>query len=137
MKDKQGLGLVEVLIAIAILTIGVAAVMRLFPAALSQSRVAAQRTIAAEVARSEFAKVRSVSSEFLVRSGVYDFASYRRAAGSGGVTQVNAGNSNYTGYQGSLTRLSGAASCYLQRATFTVLTPEGNTEEFVTYITKQ
>lgn len=131
MKHNQGLGLVEVLIAIAILTIGVAAVLRLFPAALSQSRIAAQRTVAAELARSELAKIRSTSSEFYARQGVYAF----------GVANVAAAGADYgglySGYVGTLTRLKGAAASYLQRATFTVLTPEGRSEQFVTYIAKQ
>ena len=126
MKENRGIGLIEVLIAIAILTVGVVAVVRVFPAALRQQRVAAQRTVAAELARSEFAKIRSSSSEFFVRQAVYSMEAVGGAYGS-----------QYTGYATSLTRMKGAASSYLQRASFTVLTPEGRSEEFVTYITKQ
>jgi prepilin-type N-terminal cleavage/methylation domain-containing protein len=126
MKENKGLGLIEVLIAIAILTIGVVAVIRVFPAAIRQQRVAAQRTVAAELARSEFAKLRSSSSEFLARQGLYNMS---MAGGSY--------SGMYTNYAASLTRMKGAAASYLQRASFTVLTSEGRTEEFVTYITKQ
>lgn len=125
MKSNQGLGLVEVLIAIAILTVGVVAVMRLFPASLRQAQIAEGRTIAAELAESELAKIRTAGSGYFLDLGLTSLDAIENVYGQ------------YSSYASNLTRMRGTAETQLQRVTFTVQMPDGTQETFVTYISQQ
>ena len=62
MRDRRGFTLLEVLIAVAILGVGIVAVMQLFPASMRQTQVANERTAATAVANSELSRLRAARS---------------------------------------------------------------------------
>ncbi|HPC17247.1 MAG TPA: prepilin-type N-terminal cleavage/methylation domain-containing protein, partial [Candidatus Hydrogenedentes bacterium] len=65
--SRAGFTLLEVLVALAILAMGILGAMQLFPASLRQTRAAAERTAAANLANSEMTRLRSldIQREFL------------------------------------------------------------------------
>ncbi|HRT65943.1 MAG TPA: prepilin-type N-terminal cleavage/methylation domain-containing protein, partial [Candidatus Hydrogenedentes bacterium] len=59
-SGRAGFTLLEVLVALAILATGILGAMQLFPASLRQTRAAAERTAAANLANSEMTRLRSL-----------------------------------------------------------------------------
>lgn len=125
-RRQEGFTLLEVLIALAILIIGIVAVMQLFPSSLLQARIAAERSITAELANSVIGQVRAASAEALYKNAIPP-----------GLLAVHGSYGLYDGYTTSTNRLGGASEVYLQRVTFTVRFPEGRRETFVTYMAQQ
>ena len=133
-----GTSLVEVLVATAIFSIGIVAVMRLFPEALRQLQTATQRTASSQLAETEMGRVRVATAENLFREQSIVSGSVVSALYStGGIFQ---------GYTTTALPLRGsyqvnkdgdAVGTYLQRVTFTVLMPDGREEVYVTYVAKQ
>ncbi|MBI5093206.1 MAG: prepilin-type N-terminal cleavage/methylation domain-containing protein [Candidatus Hydrogenedentes bacterium] len=68
MSERKGFTLIEVLIAMVILGVGIIAIFKMFPDSLRQARVAAERTIVAELASSRLCQVRAAGAENLLRS---------------------------------------------------------------------
>lgn len=135
MKRQKGFTLVEVLVAMAILSIGVVAVLQLFPHALRLVRGAAERTQAAELADSEFARLRAAG----VGSGLSEWLNNVKNAYSlyeiQRITEIYAPNILYEGVNATIERIASAGDMY--RVTFSVLMADGRNETFVTYVTKQ
>ena len=71
-RKDGGFTLLEVLIAITILGVGIVAIMQLFPLSMRQTRVAAERTAAVQVAGSELARLRALSTSDRFREWVAD-----------------------------------------------------------------
>ena len=69
MRKKNGFTLVEVLVAMSILTIGVVALMQTFPHAMRLSRRAAERTTVSSVAKTELGRVKAAGVGNLVGEG--------------------------------------------------------------------
>ena len=134
-KRNGGFTLVEVLIAMAIIIVGIVAVMRFFPLGLRQARIAQERTLAAEMADDHLGRLRFGGARNLMQTdgleGILLTSDFFSAA------NVGAGAASYqvyNGYETSLQRLHGADEVFLQRVTFTVDMNDGRREQFVTYI---
>lgn len=130
MNERKGFTLIEVLVALAILGVAVVAIMKLFPDSLRQARVAAERTIVAELASSRLGQVRAAGAESLLQ-------------GQPAYLNLSAASQQYKtflmydGYTSNVQRMHGSDETYLQRVTFTVKMPDGRLETFVTYVAKQ
>ncbi len=139
MKRQNGYSLLEVLIALAILMIGIIAVYRLFPMSMRAARLADEKIVASELASSRLGRLRSSGAQgpmlnFLrMPAGALDadphYAQLLSAAGDAYAL--------YDGYTTILQRLRGASEVYYQRALFSVQMPDGRDETFVTYIVEQ
>ena len=139
MNRQRGYSLLEVLIALAILMIGIIAVYRLFPMSMRAARMADEKIIASELADSRLGRLRSSGALGPV------LTSYAEA----GALNVDEHYSNwllsasgdayalYDGYATTLQRLRGADEIYYQRVLFSVQMPDGRNETFVTYIVEQ
>lgn len=130
MSERKGFTLVEVLVALAILGVAIVAIIKLFPDSLRQARVAAERTIVAELASSRLGQVRAAGAENLLNGR----PSYLNLTAASQIYQTSL---MYDGYTSNVQRMSGADETYLQRVTFTVKMPDGRLETFVTYVAKQ
>jgi len=126
---RAGFGLLEVLVALAIFSIGIIAVMRLFPSSLRQLRMADERTEASEVAESNLSQIHVATAEALLNRQFL-------TAGAA-MDAVYDAYHLYTGYMTTVSPLRGGDSTYLQRVTFTVQMPDGRQEVYVTYVSKQ
>ena len=127
-SNASGFTLLEVVVALAILLIGILAVMQLFPAALTQSRLAAERSMVASLARTELGKVRTGGpggslGEWAKNNAIRNLNDAERAY------------SLYQGWRSSVQRIGGETDLY--RVTFSVLLQDGREEEFVTYVTRE
>ena len=67
MNNRKGFTLIEVLVALAILIIGILAVFLLFPSALRLARTAAERRIVSEDARSILGRARAAGAPNLMK----------------------------------------------------------------------
>jgi type II secretory pathway pseudopilin PulG len=138
LQKNEGFSPVEVLIAMGILAIGIMAVVRLFPAGLAFSRQAQEKTIAAELAENNLARMRMSGASNLL--GIAEAGSLY-----GGVAAANAlylgaegridTNNIIDGYAAAIRRVNGSNEQALVRVTFSVDLPDGRRENFVTYIT--
>lgn len=151
MNNRHGYSLLEVLIALAILMIGIIAVYRLFPISMREARMADEKITAAELAHSRLGRLRAsgVAGPTLMsyaESGtIYDV--YMNTHHD--YTLLAAANSAYSMYESYATvlqRMRGADSIYrpiyyhpiyYQRALFTVQMPDGRYETFATYVVEQ
>jgi len=126
MKNESGFTLLEVLVALVILTVGIMAVMQLFPSAMRESRTAMARTEAAHLATSELGMLRAVNSA----EGIQQWM--RQSAERSTLAAVTT-YALYSGWQTSVQRVSDSQDTY--RVTFTVQMQDGQNETFVTYVT--
>ena len=144
MNKRHGYSLLEVLIALAILMIGIIAVYRLFPISMREARMADEKVTAAELADSRLGRLRAsgVAGPTLMgyteSDAIYDDYTLLAAA--------NSAYSMYESYATVLQRMRGADSIYrpiyyqpiyYQRALFTVQMPDGRYETFATYVVEQ
>lgn len=128
MRQKGGFTLIEVLIALAILGVGIVAIMQLFPASLRQTRLAAERTIVTNLATSQLSRLQSGDlrtnlSAWLQENTLHDLERIERIYAL------------YEGWQTTVHRVPGGPDTY--RVTFTVELANGRQETFVTYVTQR
>lgn len=128
-RAETGFTLLEVLIALAILIIGIVAVMQLFPRSLLQARQAAERSVTAELANSQLGQIR--------QSGAQNLFEGRIPPELMGIRDIYGAYGLYQGYTTTVQRMNGAADVFLQRVTFTVEFPDGRSEKYVTFVTAQ
>ena len=139
LREKDGFSPVEVLIAMGILAIGIVSVVKLFPSGLAFSRMAQEKSIAAELAESNISRMRMTGASNLLgvaQAGTLygtsaTASSYDLGVGgrkSNGLDIVN-------GYAASVHRVGASDDQALVRVTFTVDMPDGRRENFVTYVT--
>lgn len=124
--NAAGFTLLEVVVALSILIVGIVAIMQLFPQSLLQARVAAERTVTAELANSVLGQIRASSAEALYQNKIPStFLSVYNQYGL------------YSGFNTTVERMNGAGDVFLQRVTLTVTFPDGREETFVTYVAQQ
>jgi len=126
---QAGLTLIEVIVAAAILAIGILGVMRWFPTAIDLLQQANQRTTSASLADTELDRVRVGTAEALLDR-------YYLSTG-GSLDAVSEIYDNYAGHVKSVAPTRGSDATFLQRVTFNVTMPDGREEVFVTYVTRQ
>lgn len=129
-KENEGFTLLEVLIALSVLIFGIVAVMQLFPVSLLQARMAAERTISAELANSVMGEIRASGAAAL-------FYSLIPAETLNAINRIYQSYAIYEGFTTSVQRMNGGADVFLQRVTFSVEFPEGRRENFVTYVAQR
>ena len=141
MKKRNGFTLVEVLVAMSILTIGVVALLQIFPHAMRMSRRAAERTSVSTLAKTELGRVKA--------AGVANFTGPNNWAVRNGFRQLTAAQqaySMYDGWRATVQRMGGGpgggggggkGDVDLFRVTFAVELGESRSEKFVTYVTQQ
>jgi len=126
MKRNGGFTLLEILVALVILGIGVIAVMQLCPASVRQSRVAAERTVATNVANAQLAKLRGLDLGSQFRDWLTENTQHT-------VTEIESIYALYQGWSTTVQRVVDSQDTY--RVTFTVQMADGRYETFVTYVT--
>jgi prepilin-type N-terminal cleavage/methylation domain-containing protein len=125
-SGRQGFTLLEVIVALAILLIGLVVVMTMFPISLSAARNAAERMRTSQTAHSVISQIRASSADSLYNDRVLPtLLTQQRSA------------ANLYGYSTSIQRLAGASEVYLQRITFAVTLANGKTETFTTFVARQ
>ena len=126
---NRGFTLVEVIVALTILSIGIIAIMRLFPTSIQQTRIAAERQQASFLAKTEMGKLRAGGVGAQLNSWAADNA-FRNLATAGGTYE-----GLYKSWTSTVKRVSGEVDLY--RVTFNVEMFDGRRERFVTYVTEQ
>jgi len=134
-REERGFSPIEVLIAMAILAIGILAVMKLFPSGLRASRVAQERTIASELADSNLGRMRM--------TGVSNLLGMARASALYNLdTAMDLYTEGYKDTSGAIdgmatvvSRVAGPLDENRVRVVFSVDFPDGRRENFVTYVT--
>lgn len=127
-RAPGGFTLLEVLIALVILSVGVMAAMQLFPVSMRLVHDAVARTAAANLATSEMSRLRALGS----------VNAFKRWADRS-VLDANASTAMmynlYGPWRSTIQCMSGADSLY--RVTFTVKMDRGRYETYVTYVTRR
>lgn len=134
MIKQSGFTLLEVLISLLVLAVGIAAAMQLFPHALTQSRMAAERTQSAAVATSWLNQLQGMSRP----EQFFNWAANVNALHT--LSQVSSVYGEYDSalYQGlgaSVQQLAGSPDTY--RVTFSVRMSDDRDETYVTYVTRR
>lgn len=127
MSSKGGFTLLEVIVALTILAVGIIAIMQLFPTSLRQTRVAAERTTVASLARSELGRVRAggvgeALNEWAVQNALKT------------LTEAQRSYALYDSWRSTVQRVGGDVDLF--RITFSVRMFDGREEQFVTYVTE-
>ena len=125
-RREYGFTPLEVLIALAILLIGVLAIMKLFPMGLNNAQIAQERLQAVSLADERLGMLRMAGSQGLI-DGSGD-------PGFTGMANINAPFTQYQAYHTHTQRMLGASGTHLQRVVFTVTMPDGRRESYVTYV---
>lgn len=127
MNRTAGFTLIEVVVALTILTVGIIAIMQLFPASLTQSRVAAERTVVASLAKTELGRVKAGGVGNQLESWIAENALKA-------LTEAQRAYALYEGWRATVQRIGGDIELY--RVTFSVRMFDGRDENFVTYVTR-
>lgn len=127
-KYNRGFTLLEVMVALTILSIGIIAIMKLFPRSIQQTRLAAERQQVSFLAKTELGQLRAAG----VGPGLANWTlnnAFRNIDAAGG----NYGM--YKSWTSTVRRVSSEVDLY--RVTFNVEMYDGRRERFVTYVTEQ
>lgn len=127
--SNRGFTLIEVIVALTILSVGIIAIMKLFPRSLQQTQLAAERQQASFLAKSELGKLRAGG----VGAQLNSWAANNAFQNLGAVGGVYSGM--YKSWTSTVKRVSSEVDLY--RVTFNVEMFDGRRERFVTYITEQ
>lgn len=125
---NRGFTLIEVMVALTILSIGIIAIMRLFPQSIRQTRLAAERQQVSFLAKSELGQLRAGGVGPQLSQWALDNA-FQNFGGAGGAYGL------YKGWNATVKRVSSEVDLY--RVTYTVEMFDGRRERFVTYVTQQ
>lgn len=124
--DNRGFTLIEVMVALTILSIGIIAIMRLFPQSVRQTRLANERQQTAFLAKTELGQLRAGGIDGLLAwAGANAYRNMQAAGGSYGM---------YKSWTSSVQRVGSDVDLY--RVTFNVEMYDGRRERFVTYVTQ-
>jgi len=139
-KGPKGYSLLEVLVAMAILMIGIIGTFRIFPMAMRQTRQADEIIQAGELAASRLDQLRMVGATEIKKYDYNDPASvFWNYSFTDGNPEVNSPEVDFIceSYATSIQRTEGPSNINLQRAVFSVRMKDGRDETFVTYIVEQ
>lgn len=125
-RRRGGFTLLEVMVALAILATSIVAIMQLFPHSLLQARMAAERTITAQLADATLGQIRQSSAAAVFYNRIPQH-----------LINVYQVYGLYQDYSTTVERLTSSSEVFLQRVTFTVSFAEDRHEKFVTFISQQ
>lgn len=125
---RGGFTLLEVVVALAILAGGIVAVMALFPTALYRQQQASERSTIASLARAKLNEARVFGPYGVTGPWLEANAFHLLDLGARAYTV-------YDSWRASVSAGTGMPGLY--RVTFTVRLNNGQTEEFVTYVTER
>lgn len=124
-RADAGFTLVEILVALAILLVGLVSVLVLFPQSLSQANTANKKSVSADHAREVLGEISQLGADYLYFDQIDKEILHKDA--EGGVF----------GYETTVQRIEhGGANSRLQRVTFTVTFPNGTSERYTTFVVK-
>ena len=150
--NESGFTLIEMLIAIAILGIGIAALVDLLPTSIDEMRRAHELTVTSETAASVLSQIQSMSGQALYNDQVparllevqheADLITKMSERGytAADIDQVFSQLSLLEqtaalyGYQASVQRLSGDEGVHLQRITVSINSGQGRSQSYTTYV---
>jgi prepilin-type N-terminal cleavage/methylation domain-containing protein len=136
-KNNRGFTLLEVVIALAILAIGIVGTFKLFPRAVEQSRIAAERTTIASLAKSEMGRVKAGGVFSQGAEGLENFMTkWARENTLNLLDQAAQAYAMYSSTRSTVQRISGIDEPALYRVTYYVTLMDGREEKFVTYVTE-
>jgi prepilin-type N-terminal cleavage/methylation domain-containing protein len=137
-EEKYGFTLVEVLVALAILSIGIISIMQLFPQSVRQARVAAERTSVASLAKTELGRVKA--GGVFSQNGTSGFDAFMAGWASSNalnsLTEAQRAFALYDSSRATVQRINSVEEPSLFRITYSVTMTDGRVEEFVTYVTE-
>ncbi len=128
---RDGFSLVEAIIALAILAVGLMALVRMFPLALRQAQGAAERTEVTQLADSRLGDIRAQNALHVLEY----FPQY--TAGNTTLDALRSTKASYELYQGyamSFQRTGGAGKAALTRVVLDIKLEDDRYERFVTYV---
>ncbi|MFP4500035.1 MAG: prepilin-type N-terminal cleavage/methylation domain-containing protein [Candidatus Hydrogenedentota bacterium] len=126
-RARAGFTLLEVIVALSILAVGIIAIMQLFPVAVRQQRIAAERTVVASLAKTQLGKVKVTGVGSQLQSWVRENALRS-------LDEAQRAYALYQGWRSSVQRVGGDIDLF--RVTFAVEMVDGREEKFVVYVTK-
>jgi type IV pilus modification protein PilV len=136
-KQTNGFSLVEVIVAMAILGIGILAFMKFFPLGLRNVQIAQERSVASELANDRMGRIQMAGPRLLEQAGVFS-NTFNMTTITQATTIYDSyvfGNEVYEGFTTNIQPMTGAHETGLKRVTFAVEMPDGRRETYVTYIT--
>lgn len=126
---NRGFTLIEVIVALTILSIGIIAIMKLFPSSIRQTQAAAERQQVSFLAKTELGKLRAGGVGPQLTSWAANNTFQNMASAGGQYAGL------YKSWSSTVKRVSGEVDLY--RVTFNVEMFDGRRERFVTYVTEQ
>lgn len=155
-RSQHGFTLLEVLVAMFILIVGIIAVMQMLPTSLLQARMAAERSVGAQIARNVLGSIRAADAQSITTGALerYDaelddpatldivenaLLNLDRVQNPDKVlanipAAVNP--SHLYGYQTIVQPMPGANETHLYKVTLVLDYADGRTESYVTYVSK-
>ena len=155
-QSQNGLTLLQGLVAMFILIVGMIAVMQMLPTSLLQARMAAERSVGAQIARNVLGSVRAADAESITTGALERYDVTIGDDGPPGVVEYSLLNldrvenqdkiiaaipaainpSHLYGYQTVIQPMPGLGEAHLYKVTFVLDYADGRSETYVTYVSK-
>lgn len=132
--NTSGFSLLEILIAMAVLTVGIVAVVNLIPMGLNNARVAQDRSMAAELADSDMGRIKMAGARELMGALEGQTSTDSSLDALGTASSMYSAEAPDLQWSRTIQQLHGAGGTSLQRVVFTVELSDGTRETFVTYV---
>lgn len=124
-NGQSGFTLVEILVALAILLVGLVSILVLFPQSLSQAGTANRKSKSADDASAVMGEINQLGADYLYFDQIDKDLLHESDPGAA------------YDYKTTVHRTAhGDADSKLQRVTYTATYPNGTSESFVTYVVK-
>lgn len=155
-RSTDGFTLLEVLVAMFILIVGIIAVMQMLPTSLLQARMAAERSVGAQIARNVLGSIRAADAESITTGALERYEITLDDPGTTDVVESALLNldrvqnpdkviadipaavnpSHLYGYQTVIQPMPGVDETHLYKVTFVLDYADGRSETYVTYVSK-